>query len=295
MGATYSPAQIFRQFIADKAVKVVCHHTNLNAEREHAKGKKFVWEELKSVNFLVYVGLMIYMALVKLPRVRDYWRKGSHLSVHFPASVMTRDRFMAISRTTHMSNPEHDTENDRKKGTPDYDPLHRLQPLYTTIRQACKALWQPRKHIAIDERMVATKAKTGLRQYMKVKPTKWSVKLFVLVDSSNRYTSDFSIYTGKSRFISGRGLSHDVVKQKHSSSRSPRGSIQWIREQELLFVKWMDMREVSVCSTIHQAFDGNTVTRNVHDKETGRWQKKKHHRTLLCGGLQQVHGGCGTF
>lgn len=36
----------------------------------------------------------------------------------------------------------------------------------------------------------------------------------------------------------------------------------------------MDTREVSVCSTIHRAFDGDTVNRNVHDKETGNWQKK---------------------
>lgn len=77
-------------------------------KKEQSKGKKFDWEELKPDTFLVYVGLMIYMTLLKLPRVGDYWRMVSHLTVHFPVSVMTRDRFMAISRTVHMSNPEHD-------------------------------------------------------------------------------------------------------------------------------------------------------------------------------------------
>nr|XP_009292848.1 piggyBac transposable element-derived protein 4-like [Danio rerio] len=265
------------------------------------------------------------MALLKLPRVRDYWRRDSHLSVHFPVSVMTRDRFMAISRTVHLSNPDDDIENDRKKGTPDYDPLYRLKPLYITIKDTCKSMWQPRKQIAIDERMVATKAKIALKQYMKAKPIKWGVKLFVLADSSNGYTSDFTIYTGKSRFTSSQGLPYDVVsnlidpsflgrgyhlyvdnfytspklfrdlyasgfvacgtfkdsrknvretKQNALTSRSPRGSIRWIRQNKLLFVKWMDTREVSVCSTIHKAFDGDTVTRNVHDKETGSWQIK---------------------
>lgn len=76
-------------------------------KKEKSKGKKFDWEDLKPDTFLVYVSLMIYMALLKLSRVVDYWRIVSHLSVHFPASVMTRDRFMAISRTVHMSNPEH--------------------------------------------------------------------------------------------------------------------------------------------------------------------------------------------
>ncbi|KAF3849499.1 hypothetical protein F7725_019218 [Dissostichus mawsoni] len=97
------------------ASNLICKNINKNAEKEQTKGKKFVWEELKPVKFLMYVGLMMFMPLLKLPKVRDYWRKGSHLSVLFPASVMTRDRFMAISRAVHLSDPDHDLANDRKR------------------------------------------------------------------------------------------------------------------------------------------------------------------------------------
>lgn len=65
-----------------------------------------------------------------------------------------------------MSNPEHGIENNRKKGTPENEPL---QPLYTTIKHACKTLWQTMKQIAIDERMVAAKGKIAPRQYLKAK------------------------------------------------------------------------------------------------------------------------------
>ncbi len=58
--------------------------------------------------------------------------------------------------------------------------------------------------------MVATKARISLKQYIKNKPTKWGIKLFVLCDS-NGYTVDFNIYTGKSRVVSGKGLSFDAV------------------------------------------------------------------------------------
>lgn len=49
------------------------------------------------------------------------------------------------------------------------------------------------------------------------------------------------------------------------SLRAQRGSIRWLQEGKLLFVRWMDMKLVSVCSTMHKAYDGATVTRCVRN------------------------------
>uniref|UniRef100_A0A096LYF1 PiggyBac transposable element-derived protein domain-containing protein n=1 Tax=Poecilia formosa TaxID=48698 RepID=A0A096LYF1_POEFO len=265
----------------------------------------------------------VYMALLELPKVSDFWRKNKIFYVPLPSTVMSRNRFMVISSNLHISDPAEDALNDQKKGTGDHDCLHRVRPLLEIMRNRCMAFYHPKQHLSVDYRMVATKARIA-------KPTKWELKFFVLVDV-NGYTVDFSLYQGKSTAVSGNRLSYDVVTSLVSKDylgsgyiiyfdnfytspvlfrylsrdlglvalnqqgrvgvptaaeyalhrRSRRGSIQWIREDYLLFVKWMDTREVSICA-------------NVHPVETVlRWKKTEDgkHQKLPVGQYNKYMGG----
>ncbi|XP_028419488.1 piggyBac transposable element-derived protein 4-like [Perca flavescens] len=323
-GTKYSPLDLFKLFFSNSAVQTICQHTNKQAAKDIAKGKRYYWTDINCQEFFKYVGLNFFFALVKLDNIQDYWKKSTIFSVPFPANVMPRDRYRMISWNIHMSDPEKDVENDQKKGTPDYDPLFQLKPLLDTIKTACKAFYHPRRNLSIDKRMVATKAHIGTTQYIKAKPIKWGFKLFVLADSSNGYTWDFAVYTGKSQLASGIGLAYDSVMSLMKTAylgsgfhlyvdhfytspklfkellslnigacgtyrdtrrecprtnsnalkkSDPRGSIRWIRDGPLLFVKWMDTREVSVCSTIHEAFSGSTLHKRMKTKD-GSWTTK---------------------
>ncbi|XDV34811.1 hypothetical protein PO909_004929 [Leuciscus waleckii] len=320
---SHSPLSLFKLFFTESAVSTLCYNTNAQAARSIARGRKYKWTDIDVCEMYRYFGLVFYMGMVKLSSISDYWRQGSLFSVPFPATVMSRDRYRTISWNMHMSHPAGDRENDRKKGTDEYDRLFRVKPLIETIRLACKTTYHPRRNLAVDERMVACKANTGMTQYMKAKPTKWGFKLFVLADSSNGYTVDFSVYTGKNTNATGHGLPYDTVMslvdkkffgsgyhvymdnfytspkllkdllslkygacgtyrdyrkdspqnaENSLTKKSARGSIRWIRDGPLVFVKWMDTREVSVCSTIHPAYTGDTVQRRV--KETEAWSLK---------------------
>jgi len=57
-----------------------------------------------------------------------------------------------------------------------------------------------------------------------------------------------------------------------SPKNSQRGTIRWIRDCDLFFVKWMDTREVSICLTIHQAYTPEKVARR-QKKRDGTWEK----------------------
>lgn len=320
-----SPLGLFKHFFSADSIRTLSANTNKLAERNIAAGKRYKWTTINPAEMFKFIGLVLYMGVLKLPAVNDYWKRKNIFSVNFPNTVMTRDRFRAISWNIHMSDPEEDVVNDRKKQSqPDeYDTLFRLKPLMTEIKAACQSAYHPKKQLSIDERMVATKARTGMTQYMKAKPTKWGIKLFVLADSSNGYTCDFNIYTGKSRLASGLGLSFDSVvalmrpsflgsgyhlycdnfytspklfrhllslnfgacgtiregrkeapktKINQLTKKSPRGTLRWIREENLVFTKWMDNREVAMCSSVHVAYDGDTVKRK-QKKMDGSWEE----------------------
>uniref|UniRef100_A0A8C2CBJ6 PiggyBac transposable element-derived protein domain-containing protein n=1 Tax=Cyprinus carpio TaxID=7962 RepID=A0A8C2CBJ6_CYPCA len=64
-----------------------------------------------------------------------------------------------------------------------------------------------------------------------------------------------------------------LPKANDLSGRSELGSIRWCRQGPLLFVKWMEAREVLMCSSIHKAFTGDTVSRNAKGSD-GVWRTR---------------------
>ena len=117
---------------------------------------------------------------------------------------MSRTRFLGLMALLHVVDTAAETPGDN---------LRKVQSFVTHFESRCVALYQRRKQVAINEHMVKSSHRSGIRQYVRDKPTKWGIKLWVLADSSNGYTKDFNIYIGKdaARGVSELGLGHDVV------------------------------------------------------------------------------------
>lgn len=304
---TYTPMKLFSFFVDSHVISILCNNTNKQAVHNIAKGGKYNWSPVQESEMYTFLGLSFFFCLVKLDNLKDYWKQNTIFSQSFPPKVMARERYRTISWNIHLSDPNDDLENDKRKGTPQYDPLCCLRPLLGILKMACKTHYQPRKSLCIKKKIVTAKS------YMKAKPPNQEFKLFVLADSYSGYTLDFNIYTRDTLSPSGHGLPYDsvmtllnpsylgigynlYVDKFHTSpklfkdlyylnigacgpyrenrrdcpqaqnnaltKKDLRGTLRWIREGPLVFVKWMDSQEVSFCSTIHPAFAGDTVMRH---------------------------------
>ena len=116
---------------------------------------------------------------------------------------MSRFRYKQIQCFLKASNPL--TEDRRDK-------LTKVRFLHNYLKMKCLKFFQPNEHVSVDERMVQNKGRYSFRQFMKDKPTKWGMKVWVLADSKTGYTYNFSVYTGKAENRnSTNGLGYEVV------------------------------------------------------------------------------------
>ena len=285
------PLDYFKLFITEAMLQVIIANTNKHGARKHAKQSRN-WVDLTMEHMWSFLAMVIYMGFVPLKRLAHYWNQSALYNLPFPREVMSGQMFQRIAFALHISDPDQDVIS-RNAAIP--DKLYKIKPLYTDLVANCRKYFSPGRQIAIDERMVKSKARVSIKQYIKLKPVKWGFKLFVLADSKTGYTWNFSVYCGKesSRSRSKNGLSYDAVwnllhedlgtgyelytdsfytsqklftdlrdkkrinacgtvqvKRKGFprslvnglTSKSERGSIRWIRRQDLLYVWWRDNR-----------------------------------------------------
>ncbi len=106
-----------------------------------------------------------------------------------------------------------DSSKQARIGEPGYDPLFKVRKLIDLLAPRFEEEYNIHEEVSVDEAMIPFKGRLSFKQYMKDKPTKWGIKVFVLADALNGYISRFQIYTGKNSALSANevGLCSRVV------------------------------------------------------------------------------------
>ncbi|GFO48271.1 PiggyBac transposable element-derived protein 4-like [Plakobranchus ocellatus] len=98
------------------------------------------------------------------------------------------------------------------KGSPQYDTLFKIRPLYDHLNTRFPQVYYPEQQIAVDESMLMPfHGRVEFRQYLPSKPIKYG--LYFCCESSSGYVLKMLFYTGKDTTEPERGHGEQVVRK----------------------------------------------------------------------------------
>ena len=157
--------------------------------------EKYVeWEKVTEEEIYAYFGFMILIGLVKMPSIRDYWRRDEEFHYNPLASRISRSRFLELNRFLHFVN----NDSLPEYGEPTYSKIQKVKPILTYMSTRSETRFVLGRDIAIDEAMVKYKGRSSIKQYMPKKPIKRGFKIWMMADSSSGYVAKYQVYEGKS-------------------------------------------------------------------------------------------------
>ena len=203
---TTTASQLFDRFFTAEVWALIIEESN-----RHARVLNLAkWVDITLPEIRAFIGLLLVMGILRLPRLELYWTNQYPLIYTKVREVMTKDRFLAILRALHLN----DSSLQVSIGQPGYDPLFKVRKLLDLVTPRFEDQFNLHEWVSIDEAMIPFKGRLSFKQYMKDKPTKWGIKVFVLADAETGYTKRIQIYTGKNQNITTAmdgGLTTSVV------------------------------------------------------------------------------------
>ncbi|GBP23589.1 PiggyBac transposable element-derived protein 4 [Eumeta japonica] len=167
-----SPADFYALLVTDSLLQEIVEYTNA-----------FAITKITNIFF----SLILYMGLVKLRKLADYWSTDEIIGQNFPRSVMSRNRFELLLQMIHFSQDDDSNKSDR---------LHRVQHLMDMLNVNFKNNFIPGQDICVDESMDPFRGRLPFRQYNKQKRHKYGIKLFKLCTPPG-HTFKINIYADK--------------------------------------------------------------------------------------------------
>lgn len=197
--------EFFSIFFPDNLIKLIKKETNRYAysiirslRRKNMLKQNSIWHKWKPVNIseiYSFFSIILHMSIIPKPHIKDFWSKNAFIHSTFASKLMTRDRFSSIFSMLHLNN----NANYISRGKENHDSLFKIRPYIDLINKKTVESYQPGQNLTIDEGMCPFRGRIHFRVYMKNKPHKYGMKLYILSDPLTGYTLKFEIYSGKNQ------------------------------------------------------------------------------------------------
>ena len=211
------PADLFNRFFSDEVWDLLVVETNRYADQVRTKfaaqnptKTQRAWHPVTNEEMKAFLGMFMLMGIATLPRLELYWTTKHPLIRPNLHEIMSQKRFEQILRYLHLN----DSDSQVARGQDGFDILFKVRKLLDLICPLLASEYNTHEQLCIDEAMIPFKGRLGFKQYMKDKPTKWGIKVWVLADAKTGYVPRIQIYTGKNEDLDqaeNMGLSSKVV------------------------------------------------------------------------------------
>ncbi|CAB3241777.1 unnamed protein product [Arctia plantaginis] len=144
-------------YFDDQFYEMVCTCTNLYYLRKTGSELKTTKSEIQKL-----FGIHILIGCIPFPRLPMYWRSG--ISLDKITSKMSRVRFLQLRNALHV------VSTDTAPPQQATNPLWKVQPMITQVRNGCYKQERVPGYYSIDEQMIPFTGRCPLRQVVKNKP-----------------------------------------------------------------------------------------------------------------------------
>ena len=145
------------------------------------------------------------MAINKLPTTAEYWREDNLIGNDGIQNTMIRNRFCEIFQNLHFADKRKDCKTDK---------AFKMRPVRDHLNSKFSEVLSNDSKQSTDEHMVKFKCRSGMKQYIKSKPIKWSFKFWFCCSSKSGYLYQMDMSLGRKQTLEfNLGLGEEVVLQ----------------------------------------------------------------------------------
>ena len=150
------------------------------------------WKKLESDELDAFFAILLVMGVLSVQnsKLSDLWAKGP-FQIPFFSGTMARNRFQEILKYIRFDNSA--TREQQKKN----DKLAPIRAVHDFFTANCRKNYLPGEHVTVDEMLIPFCGCVAFWVYIKSKPAKYDMKVWVLADSHSRYAWNLQAYTGK--------------------------------------------------------------------------------------------------
>ena len=184
----------FQLFFPLKLLFFLMEETNDYANyvrNELKKPSRYHWIGCTLVDIAKYIGMVMWMGVIRLPETRMYWSKNKTYSLANFSATMSRTKYEMMAKYFHTYNRRAIPKNNQDK-------LIVLRPVMEFIQDRCKSVYMPRENLSLDEGILKWKGRLSIKIYNPMKPIKYGIKFYFLCEAESGYVLDFNVYRGVS-------------------------------------------------------------------------------------------------